>query len=93
MNLKAFFTILPLQLHPKKYEQFVQKLDFEKLLAEDPLCVKDQSFNDRALIVTDLEKAAGYFELHRQIANKYHLREIATAKTDFEKALQVLHWL
>ncbi len=93
MNIKAYFTSLPLQKNPKKYEQFVKNLDYKKLLAEEPLCVKDQFFNDRALIATDIKKATGNFELHRQIENKYHLREIATAKTDFEKVLQVLHWL
>ena len=93
MNIKAYFTSLPLQKNPKKYEQFVKNLDYKKLLTEDPVCVKDKFLCNADLIVTDLPKAAGYFELHRKINEKYHLTQIATAETDFEKALQVLQWL
>lgn len=93
MNLKAFLISLPLQINPKKYEQFVKKLDYKKLLAEDPLCINDKFFNNKDLIPTDLESATAYLALHSQLNDKYHLTAIATAQTDFEKVLQVLHWL
>ena len=93
MNIKAYFTSLPLQKNPKKYEQFVNNLDYKKLLADDLFCTKDKFFNDQDLIATNLEKTTAYFELHSQLGGKYHLSDIATAETDFEKVLQVLHWL
>ena len=93
MNIKTLIKCLPYQANPKKYEQFVRSLDYKKLLAEDPVDVKDKGFNNKDLVETDLGKKTKYFEMHKELDEKYGLTKIATADTDFEKVLQILDWL
>lgn len=46
MNIKVLFKSLPLQTNPKKYEQFVRELDYKKMLAEDPVEIRDKYYVD-----------------------------------------------
>lgn len=94
MNIKTLIKCLPLQINPKKYERFVKKLDYKKLLAEDPVEIRDKYYLDNEdLVETDLAHTAAFFELHKKINEKYKLSEVATADTDFEKVIQILNWL
>ena len=94
MNIKSLIKCLPLQTNPKKYEQFVKELDYKKLLAEDPVEIRDKYYVDNEdLVETDLAHIAAFFELHKKLNEKYNLIEIADADTDFEKVLQLLNWL
>lgn len=93
MNIKALFKSLPLQTNPKKYEQFVKELDYKKLLAEDPVEIRDKYYVDNEdLVETDLAHTSATHELHHNLNDKYKLSEIATADTDFKKAVQILNW-
>ena len=94
MNIKALFKSLPLQTNPKKYEQFVKELDYKKLLAEDPVEIRDKYYVDNEdLVETDLAHISATRELHKKLEEKYKLSEVATADTDFEKVIQFLNWL
>lgn len=94
MNIKALIKCLPLQTNPKKYEQFVKKLDYKKLLEEDPVEIRDKYYIDNEdLVETDLAHASAYHDLHTKLNEKYKLLEVANADTDFEKVLQILNWL
>lgn len=92
MNIKTFIKCIPLQFDPKKYEQFVKRLDYKKLLDEDPLCVKDKYYGDEELVETDLAEICAFYELHQKLNDKYKLSDIADADNDFEKVIQVLNW-
>lgn len=93
MNIKTLIKCLSLQIDPKKYEIFVKNLDYKKLLEEEPVEISDKCYLDNGnLVETDLEHTSSYFELHRNLNEKYKLSEIATADTDFKKAVQVLNW-
>ena len=93
MNVKTLIKCLSLQFDPKKYELFVKNLDYKKLLEEEPVEISDKCYLDNGnLVETDLEHTSSYFELHRNLNEKYKLSEIATADTDFKKAVQVLNW-
>ena len=35
-----------MQTNPKKYEQFVRELDYKKMLAEDPVEIRDKYYVD-----------------------------------------------
>lgn len=94
MNIKSLLKCLSLQTNPKKYEQFVKKLDYKKLLEEDPISINDKYYVDSEdLVETDLAHISAYHELHQKLNEKYKLSEVADADTDFEKVLQVLNWL
>lgn len=94
MNIKSLIKCLPLQTNPQKYEQFVKGLDYKKLLAEDPIEIRDKYYLDNEdLVETDLSYTSAYHELHQKINEKYKLSEVATADTDFEKVIQILNWL
>ena len=94
MNIKALIKSLPLQTNPKKYEQFVRELDYKKMLAEDPVEIRDKYYlENENLVETDLAHTSATYELHNKLNEKYNLSEVATADTDFEKVIQVLNWL
>jgi len=94
MNIKATITCLSLQRNPKKYENYVRKLDYKKMLEEDPVSINDKYYvGDEDLEETDLAHTCTYYELHDKLNKKYKLTKIADADTDFEKVLQILNWL
>ena len=93
MNLKALIKCIPLQTNPKRYQEFVKKLDYKKLLEEDPICIKDKLFSDKDLVITDLASTTKYLGIHKELNEKYKLYEVADADSDFEKVIQVLDWL
>ncbi len=94
MNIITLIRCIPLQTDPKKYEAFVRKTDYRKLLAEEPLCIKDEYYGDKKdLVETDLPSVTEYSELHRKLDETYKISETAEALTDFEKVLKVLRWL
>lgn len=93
MNIKAIITCLSLQKNPKKYENFMSKTDFKKILEEEPVCIKDKYPGKKDLAETDLARTCAYYDLHNKLNEKYKLTEIADGDTDFKKALQVLNWL
>ena len=93
MNIKTLIKCLSLQTNPKKYEQFVKSIDYKKLLEEEPTVIKDKFFDNKDLVITDLKSVTKYFEIHKNLNEKYKLSEIANADTDFEKVIQVLNWL
>ena len=94
MNIKTLIKSLPLQTNPKKYEQFVRELDYKKMLAEDPVEIRDKYYlENENLVETDLAHTSATYELHNKLNEKYNLSEVATADTDFEKVIQVLNWL
>ena len=71
MNIKTLIKCLPLQINPKKYERFVKKLDYKKLLAEDPVEIRDKYYLDNEdLVETDLAHTAAFFELHKKLNEK-----------------------
>lgn len=93
MNIKTLIKCLPLQMNPKKYEQFVKSIDYKKLIKEEPVRINDKFFNNEELTDTDLEIVTKHFDIHKKLNEKYKLSEIANADTDFKKTLQVLNWL
>ncbi len=93
MNIKTLIKCISLQTNPEKYERFVKKLDYKKLLEEEPIEIRDKCYLDNEdLVETDLEHTCKYFELHRKLNEKYKLSTVATTDTDFEKVVQVLNW-
>ena len=94
MNITTFLKCMPLQINSKKYEEFVRKIDYKRLLTEEPLCIKDEYYGDnKELIKTDLSCISGYIELHRNLDETYGLSEIAEFGNDYEKVLKILEWL
>ena len=93
MNIKTLIKCFPLQVNQKKYEQFVKKTDCKKLLEEEPPIISDKFFDNQDLVITSLNNATEYFDIHKKLNEKYNLFEIANADTDFEKAIQILRWL
>ncbi len=93
MNVKTFFYCLPLQLSPKRYARSVAKLDYRKLLADEPTCAKDRFFDGSELVQTDLQSTTAPRQMHKTLAEKYGLSALACAETDFENVLHILQWL
>ena len=60
------------------------KLDYKKLLEEDPICIKDKLFSDKDLVITDLASTTKYLGIHKELNEKYKLYEVADADSDFE---------
>lgn len=93
MKIKAFIKKFLQHSDPKKYEQSIRSLDFKRILAEDPICANDKRFDGTELVSTNLESTTLYTEMHKSLAIKYKLSEIATAEDDFNKSLQILNWV
>ena len=94
MNVKILIKCLSLQFDPKKYEMFVKKLDYKKLLGEEPVEISDKCYLDNgALAETALEHTCKYFELHRKLNERYMLSAVAGDDGDFKKAVRLLNWL
>ena len=76
MNIKTLIKSLPLQTNPKKYEQFVRELDYKKMLAEDPVEIRDKYYlENENLVETDLAHTSATYELHNKLNEKYNLSE------------------
>ena len=90
MNVKTLIKCLSLQFDPKKYELFVKKLDYKKLLEEDPICIKDKLFSDKDLVITDLASTTKYLGIHKELNEKYKLYEVADADSDFENVIRLV---
>lgn len=76
-----------------KYLSFVKAYDTEKWLNNEPLVIKDKTFGNKDLKPTTFQNILGFTPMHKELAEKYSLNDIASGKTDFERALNVLNWL
>ena len=81
------------QFSSEKYAEYVSEMDYEKELLREPVCIKDMASEDRELTETELDKIIKPYDFHTQLNEKYNLSDIATADSDFDKAVQVLEWL
>lgn len=84
---------LTLQISKEKYISHVANMDYEIDLLNEPICIKDKLSADEELAETELLNIVSRLEMHDRLADEYNLSAVATAKTDFEKVLQVLNWL
>ena len=81
------------QFSSEKYAEYVSEMDYEEALLKEPVCIKDMASEDRELTETELDKIIKPYDFHTQLNEKYNLSDIATADSDFDKAVQVLEWL
>ncbi len=81
------------QFSSEKYAEYVSEMDYEEALLKEPVCIKDMASEDRELTETELDKIIKPYDFHAQLNEKYNLSDIATADSDFDKAVQVLEWL
>ena len=81
------------QFSSEKYAEYVSETDYEEALLKEPVCVKDMASEDRELAETELDKIIKPYDFHTQLNEKYNLSDIATADSDFDKAVQILEWL
>ena len=81
------------QFSSEKYAEYVSEMDYEEAPLKEPVCVKDMASEDRELTETELDKIIKPYDFHAQLNEKYNLSDIATADSDFDKAVQVLEWL
>ncbi len=81
------------QFSSEKYAEYVSEMDYEKALLKEPVCVKDMASKDTELTETELDKIIKPYDFHAQLNEKYNLSDIATADSDFDKAVQILEWL
>lgn len=81
------------QFSSEKYAEYVSEMDYEKELLREPVCIKDMASEDRELTETELDKIIKPYDFHTQLNEKYNLSDIATADSDFDKAVQILEWL
>ena len=81
------------QFSSEKYAEYVSEMDYEEALLKEPVCIKDMASEDRELTETELDKIIKPYDFHIQLNEKYNLSDIATADSDFEKAVQILEWL
>ena len=81
------------QFSSEKYAEYVSEMDYEEALLKEPVCVKDMASEDRELTETELDKIIKPYDFHTQLNEKYNLSDIATADSDFDKAVQILEWL
>ncbi|MBQ7115044.1 MAG: transglutaminase domain-containing protein [Clostridia bacterium] len=81
------------QFSSEKYAEYVSEMDYEEALLKEPVCIKDMASEDRELTETELDKIIKPYDFHIQLNEKYKLSDIATADSDFDKAVQILEWL
>ena len=81
------------QFSSEKYAEYVSEMDYEEALLKEPVCIKDMASEDRELTETELDKIIKPYDFHTQLNEKYNLSDIATADSDFDKAVQILKWL
>ena len=81
------------QFSSEKYAEYVSETDYEEALLKEPVCIKDMASEDRELTETELDKILKPYDFHTQLNEKYNLSDIATADSDFDKAVQILEWL
>lgn len=81
------------QFSSEKYAEYVSEMDYEEALLKEPVCIKDMASEDRELTETELDKIIKPYDFHAQLNEKYNLSDIATADSDFYKAVQILEWL
>ena len=81
------------QFSSEKYAEYVSEMDYEDALLKEPVCIKDMASEDRELTETELDKIIKPYDFHAQLNEKYNLSDIATADSDFDKAVQILEWL
>ena len=81
------------QFSSEKYAEYVSEMDYEEALLKEPVCIKDMASEDRELTETELDKIIKPYDFHIQLNEKYKLSNIATADSDFDKAVQILEWL
>lgn len=81
------------QFSSEKYAEYVSEMDYEEALLKEPVCIKDMASEDRELTETELDKIIKPYDFHAQLNEKYKLSDIATADSDFDKAVQILEWL
>lgn len=84
---------LIVQFSKDKYIDYVSEFDYKKDLADEPICIKDMASDNEALTKTEMSKIISVSEIHLELKEKYDLSAVATANSDFEKALQILDWL
>lgn len=93
MKLKTLLQCIKMRGNLNEYIEFVNSADVEKILAQEPVCIKDKGSKDKELAETDYASILGRNEIHDVISEKYSLNEIAVGETDFERVLNVLKWL
>ena len=81
------------QFSSEKYAEYVSEMDYEEALLKEPVCIKDMASEDKELTETELDKIIKPYDFHTQLNEKYNLSDIATADSDFDKAVQILEWL
>ena len=81
------------QFSSEKYAEYVSEMDYEEALLKEPVCIKDMASEDMELTETELDKIIKPYDFHAQLNEKYNLSDIATADSDFDKAVQILEWL
>lgn len=81
------------QFSSEKYAEYVSEMDYEEALLKEPVCIKDMASEDRELTETELDKIIKPYDFHAQLNVKYNLSDIATADSDFDKAVQILEWI
>lgn len=87
------FQSITYQFSKERYICSVETMDYEKMLAKEPVCIKDKAYDGESFSETDLEKVTAFREMHSEISEKYNLASVAEAQKDFDKVLQVLSWL
>lgn len=94
VNLRFnFINSLIMQFSSEKYAEYVSEFDYEKDLLAEPVCVKDRAYNDTELTPTELNNIIHTYDFHHRLNEKYNLSDVATAKNDFDKTVQILEWL
>ena len=81
------------QFSEEKYAEYVSEFDYEKELLKEPVCVKDMASENTELTQTELDKIIHTYDFHKELNEKYNLSDIATAESDFDKAVQIIEWL
>ncbi len=76
-----------------KYISFVASSDYKSDLEKAPLRITDKGYNGAELTDTTVEDITQITPLHRKIAEKYKLHNIANGNGDFEKTVQIINWL
>ncbi len=94
LNLRfKFIETLSVQFSEERYAKYISKIDYEKELLKEPLCISDMAGKDKPLQATELSETIRLYDYHKQLNEKYGLSSVASAENDFDKAVQLLNWL
>lgn len=93
MKFKTLTECLQFRYDPKKYIQFLGKLDLDKIVNSNPVSAMDKKQTLEELNETDFKSVLSKNKIHEVLLKKYSLNSVAVGETDFERVLNLLKWL